>query len=349
MTDEFHSKIVGVTKKNEDGQKIQSLLKDMSEYCCEGTPLSLEHESDNPYDKNAIKVYYEYDHIGYISRDLAEDLAPLVDQQRVEAEISEITGGEDGKSFGCNILIRTVSEGETAFTDSREFVHLGEISHDVPPARIPKDSSPSPIPQQTYEPQKSYFDGTVLQHFGYSLLAGLFIGITLGIGTPWAYCGLYRWRMEHTVIESKRLEFDGKGGQLFLLCLKLFLIPILSFFGAAVIFHILTATNIGTIIAGMIAMTLLVMALFYGSYAWIKVQQWTASHTHFLVNQEAPDPVYKAQTQQHATCDSPAPGAEQKQKKDWVDIVEPILPLVCILLFCSVFFGIVFLIKHFFD
>lgn len=195
------------------------------------------------------------------------------------------------------------------------------------------------------EPQKSYFDGTVLQHFGYSLLAGLFIGITLGIGTPWAYCGLYRWRMEHTVIESKRLEFDGKGGQLFLLCLKLFLIPILSFFGAAVLFRILTETSIGTIIASMIALILLALALFYGSYAWIKVQQWAVSHTHFQVNPGAPDPVYKTQTQQSTTYDQPATDRNKIKKKDWADIVEPILPLVCIIVFIVVFFGTASLVK----
>lgn len=130
-----------------------------------------------------------------------------------------------------------------------------------------------------------------------------------------------------------------------MLCLKLFLIPILSFFGAAVLFRILTLTSIGTIIAGMIALTLLVMAVFYGSYAWIKVQQWTASHTHFLVNQEAPDPVYKAQTQQSTTYDQSAMARNKIKKKDWTDIVEPILPLVCIIVFIVVFFGTASLVK----
>lgn len=125
---EIHTKLAGVTHKNEDGEKIQNLLKDISEFCYEGEPLSLEHDSENKHDKNAIKVFYGFDRIGYINRDLAEELAPLVDQQRVEAELCEITGGEDGKSFGCNILIRIVPEGETAQTDSREFVHLGRIN-----------------------------------------------------------------------------------------------------------------------------------------------------------------------------------------------------------------------------
>lgn len=127
---EMHTKVVGVTKKNEDDEKIQELLENISDICYEGELLSLEHESDNPYDENAIKVFYEHDHIGYINRELAKELAPLVDQQRVEAELCEVTGGEDGKSYGCNILIRIVSDEETARTDSREFVHLGSLNSD---------------------------------------------------------------------------------------------------------------------------------------------------------------------------------------------------------------------------
>lgn len=165
MKDEFHTKVVGVSKKNEDDESIQKLLKDISEYCYEGKLLSLEHERDNPHDKNAIKVYYDFDHIGYISADIAKNLAELVDQQRVEAELCEITGGEDGKSFGCNILIRVVPEGETAQTDSREYVHLGEIRHNDPPRNTPgiPTSSPSrqappapqPVPQK---PEKDWVD-----------------------------------------------------------------------------------------------------------------------------------------------------------------------------------------------
>lgn len=160
MKKEFHTKLAGVTKRNDDEDRIQDLLKDISECCHEGELLSLEHESDNVYDENAIKVFYEFDHIGYIKRELAEKLAPLVDQQRVEAELCEITGGEDGKSFGCNILIRVVPEGETARTDSREYVHLGEITprasrvnNPPPPAQRQPHSVHSDQSVPTYTPQ----------------------------------------------------------------------------------------------------------------------------------------------------------------------------------------------------
>ena len=103
---EFYTKIVGVTKTNDEGKQIQRILKEMSEEYCEGSLLELEHDADNPYDDNAIKVFYGGEHIGYIGRDLAKELAKLVDADIVEAEISEITGGADGKSFGCNIHVR---------------------------------------------------------------------------------------------------------------------------------------------------------------------------------------------------------------------------------------------------
>lgn len=98
----IHTKIVGVTKNNDDGMPIQSILKTLSP----SDKIILVREPDNPYDKNAIKVICEYQHIGYIQSDLAETLAPLMDSgKQISASITGITGGTSGKSYGCNILI----------------------------------------------------------------------------------------------------------------------------------------------------------------------------------------------------------------------------------------------------
>ena len=102
---QIRTKVVGVTKKNECDERIQELLDTIADYAYDGMPLELEHEYDNEYDENAIKVYCDGDHIGYLSRDIAAQIAEDVDAQKVEAEISEITGG-DGNSYGCNIVIR---------------------------------------------------------------------------------------------------------------------------------------------------------------------------------------------------------------------------------------------------
>ena len=99
----IHSKVAGVSKKNEDGEKIQSILADLNDAC----DLKLVREPDNSYDTNAIKVYAHGDHIGYINADLAKDLAKKMDNGiAVDASIDEITGGGDGFHYGCNIIIR---------------------------------------------------------------------------------------------------------------------------------------------------------------------------------------------------------------------------------------------------
>lgn len=98
----IHSKLKGVSKKNEDGENIQSILADLFDDC----DLELVREPDNRYDSNAIKVYAVGDHIGYINAELAKDLAPKMDSGiPIEASIDEITGG-DGYNYGCNITIR---------------------------------------------------------------------------------------------------------------------------------------------------------------------------------------------------------------------------------------------------
>ena len=61
--------------------------------------------------------------------------------------------------------------------------------------------------------KESYFDGSTAQYIGWSILAFLLTAITLGIAFPWAMCMKERWRVKHTVIDGKRLTFNGKGIQ----------------------------------------------------------------------------------------------------------------------------------------
>lgn len=103
---EIHTKVVGVTKRNDESERIQELLEGFELSAYEGMPILLEHEEDNEYDENAIKVILHCSHIGYLNRELAAEIVDAVDEDCVEAELSEITGGEDGKSYGCNILLR---------------------------------------------------------------------------------------------------------------------------------------------------------------------------------------------------------------------------------------------------
>ena len=78
------------------------------------------------------------------------------------------------------------------------------------------------------EESKSYFDGGLLQLIGWSILGAIITGITAGICYPWALCMVYGWKIKHTVIDGKRLQFNGKAIGLFGLWIKWLLLTIIT-------------------------------------------------------------------------------------------------------------------------
>jgi uncharacterized membrane protein YjgN (DUF898 family) len=62
---------------------------------------------------------------------------------------------------------------------------------------------------------KSYFDGTLLQFIGWNILGSLVTVFTLGICYPWALCMIYGWKINHTVVNGRRLKFTGTAVGLF--------------------------------------------------------------------------------------------------------------------------------------
>ena len=66
---------------------------------------------------------------------------------------------------------------------------------------------------------------------------------------PWAYILIYRWEINHTVINGHRLHFDGIAVQLF---------------GNWIKWLILTYITFGI----------------YGFWVGIKLRQWKIKHTH---------------------------------------------------------------------
>lgn len=97
----------------------------------------------------------------------------------------------------------------------------------------------------------SYFDGGLLQFIGYKILGFLVTVCTLGICYPWSVTIIYKWEIEHTIINGRRLRFDGTALQLFGNWLKWWL---------------LTAITLGI----------------YGFWVFIKVRQWKTKHTYFI-------------------------------------------------------------------
>lgn len=76
--------------------------------------------------------------------------------------------------------------------------------------------------------QESYFDGGLLQLIGWSILGTLITAVTFGICYPWALCMVYGWKTNHTVIEGKRLKFNGTAIGLFGNWVKWFLLTIVT-------------------------------------------------------------------------------------------------------------------------
>jgi len=76
----------------------------------------------------------------------------------------------------------------------------------------------------TQEKKRNMNNEKTIQSFHFNEdVGGLFINIiacylivlfTLGIGTPWAFCKIQRWRTENTTIEGKKIKFIGEGSSL---------------------------------------------------------------------------------------------------------------------------------------
>lgn len=75
----------------------------------------------------------------------------------------------------------------------------------------------------------SDWDGGVLETIVSIIVASLMISFTCGFATPWAICYLYKFVLEHAVIDGKRLSFDGNGGQLLGNWIKWFLLCLITF------------------------------------------------------------------------------------------------------------------------
>lgn len=97
----FFTKVAGVTKGEDNRQELIS-------HMAIDENLEIRRDPQNDYDPNAIAVYvprFDKD-IGFLNKDLAAVLAPLMDAGRAySVRLGSITGGIDGKHYGVNIEI----------------------------------------------------------------------------------------------------------------------------------------------------------------------------------------------------------------------------------------------------
>ncbi|MDM5154668.1 DUF898 family protein [Bacillus sp. DX1.1] len=76
--------------------------------------------------------------------------------------------------------------------------------------------------------ERSYFDGKLRQYIGLCILGAIVTICTFGICYPWSLTMLYRWKVEHTVIEGRRLQFNGSAIGLFGLWIKWWILIIIT-------------------------------------------------------------------------------------------------------------------------
>ena len=92
------------------------------------------------------------------------------------------------------------------------------------------------VPKSNYETVEvkkvtkdgSYFDGGLIELIGYRILGFLITVFTLGIARSWAICLIEKYKINHTVLNGKRLKFEGTGSSLFVQRLNWFLLSIIT-------------------------------------------------------------------------------------------------------------------------
>ncbi|WP_190279411.1 YjgN family protein [Ornithinibacillus gellani] len=104
---------------------------------------------------------------------------------------------------------------------------------------------------QTHKGRTSFFDGGLLQYIGWKILGILITVITLGICYPWSITMIYGWKINHTVIEGRRMQFNGSAVHLF---------------GNWIKWWFFTVITLGI----------------YGFWVFIKLEDWKAKHTTFV-------------------------------------------------------------------
>jgi uncharacterized membrane protein YjgN (DUF898 family) len=77
------------------------------------------------------------------------------------------------------------------------------------------ESEKSAVVQNVQPENRSQFNGKLLGYLGICLLYFFLCLITIGFAMPWFICRLQRWKIQYTIIDGKRLIFDGKGSKLF--------------------------------------------------------------------------------------------------------------------------------------
>lgn len=100
---EFHTKVAGVSFKNDDGSDRQKIVSK----CKVGQDVYFRPVPTNEFPQ-AIGVFTSKGkQLGHVSASVAKDLIFLYPNNPAKVTISDITGG-NGKTYGCNLFIQII-------------------------------------------------------------------------------------------------------------------------------------------------------------------------------------------------------------------------------------------------
>ncbi|SEO48546.1 hypothetical protein SAMN04488134_10823 [Amphibacillus marinus] len=83
--------------------------------------------------------------------------------------------------------------------------------------------------QETRRGEQSFFDGGLAQYIGWKILGTIVTAVTFGLAYPLALTMIYGWKINHTVIEGRRLRFTGSAVGLFGHWIKWWLLTLITF------------------------------------------------------------------------------------------------------------------------
>lgn len=98
-------KVVGVTFLNPDGSSRQEVIAQIkpSDF------VELRRDYNNPYDSNAIAVYFENQQVGYVNKEDAKLLSVLWDAGSVLSAVASEVGSFEGRNY-LHILVSEMGE-----------------------------------------------------------------------------------------------------------------------------------------------------------------------------------------------------------------------------------------------
>lgn len=122
----FHTKVAGVSHRNDDGTSRQEIIAD----CVPLERLLLDHNEQNPHDPNAVRVCRQNgEQIGFLNAGLAEEAVRRSGQgYRYAAFVKNITGGGgDAPTLGVNLLI-VVADPGVSDAEAQSYANMLDVS-----------------------------------------------------------------------------------------------------------------------------------------------------------------------------------------------------------------------------